>query len=206
MTDNPKIELKILINFTIIIFFALIYSIMRYNVFGNVPISDIPTYVLNKSIAFSMILILPMIFYYHRKQKQPDLNFFKKSLRILAAIHVLLTIGLLSQNYYSKLFIDNKLTLFGNLAVLFGILTFVYTVFNKYEFSNLLIYMLIALHLVFIGIKGWFDVTKWNGYMPPITIICFTIILVLILLSLVKYCKGDSKLNTHVANSGNIKD
>gem|GEM_PF-5251580 len=46
---------------------------------------------------------------------------------------------------------------------------------------NYLIFLvLISLHLIFLGVKVWFDVEKWLGYMPPISLLCFLIIIVII--------------------------
>ena len=166
--------------------FALFYSIMRYNVFGNVPLTDIPLFIVNKAIAFSMIIILAIAFvkYYYKKKDECKsyLNIFK----FFSIIHVLISIALLSQNYYPKLFLENKLTVFGGLAVLFGILSITYLTNKKYRIENLLIYSLLAVHLSFLGFKGWFNIEKWNGMMPPITLICFIILVTLFVFSALK--------------------
>ena len=166
--------------------FALFYSIVRYNVFGNMPLSDIPLFIANKAIAFSMIIILMIAFVKYNSKNKDECVLYIDVFKIFSVIHVLITISLLSQNYYPKLFSDNKLTLFGSLAILAGILSFTYMINKKFIIKLILLYSLVAVHVLFLGVKGWFAVEKWNGMMPPITLICFILIILLFILSVIK--------------------
>lgn len=165
---------------------TLLYAILRYNIFGTIPLTDIPTLIVNKAIAFSMIIILLRAFISRIKNRYESFYSLVRVFKIFAIIHVLISVSLFSCQYYPKLFIDEKLSLYGNLAVLLGVLTFVYTVNKRYRIQNLVVFALAALHLFFIGAKTWLDVSKWYGMMPPITLICFLILITLILLSVLK--------------------
>ena len=170
---------------SIYILITLLYAIIRYNIFGGVPFHDIPTYILNKSISFTMILLLATIIYKQIKGYKDEVLELIRSFKILTFIHILLSLSLLSKTYYSRLFTDEGLNLFGNLTILFGILALTYMYFVKTKFNYLLFLVFIALHLVFLGVKVWFNVDKWLGYMPPISLICF--LTVAFLAILVKY-------------------
>lgn len=168
----------------IITFIAtLLYSIFRYNIFGNVPFTDIPTVIVNKAISFSMMIILLLaslnLFY----NKSDDYSGYLKTFKMFTIIHVLISISLLSQNYYQKLFTNERLTLFGNISTLAGVLSFTYMLNKRKEVVNLVVYSLIAIHLFCIGFEGWFNIEKWNGMMPPITLICFLILIVIVVLT-----------------------
>ncbi len=181
---------------TIVFVLAFSYSIIRYNVFGIVPIADIPTLIINKAIAFSIIIMLLLGSISVINKKSDDYSEYLDLIKTFAIIHVLLSITLLSQNYYPKLFANEKLTLFANITVLFGVLSFTYMINNRYRIKSLIIYSLIAIHIFCLGFKGWFEIEKWNGMMPPITLICFLIMIVLIVLSI---------LNKNILYSDNLK-
>lgn len=165
---------------------TFLYATIRYNVFGTTPFADIPTFILNKSISFTMIIMLAMILYKQFKSKKEDVDFLIKAFKIFTFIHVLLSLTLLSQNYYPRFFVDGRLTLFGNLSMLFGIIALTYIFFAKAKFNQLLFFVLIAIHLFFMGFVVWFDVNKWLGSMPPITLLCFLILIVLIIFTFFK--------------------
>lgn len=161
----------------------MVYSVLRYNIFGNVPLIDIPSFIFNKSISFTIIAMLPIVYYSNKNGQRDNNGGLINALKAFVLIHVLLSVSLLSQSYYSKLFWDNKLTLSGNFAILSGILAFVYAVYLK-KTGDYIFYFLLSVHLFSLGYKGWVEPEKWNGMMPPITLICFLIVLVLIFLKL----------------------
>lgn len=188
MIENltKKQKTTIIRNITIVFATTMLYALLRYNIFGPVPLADIPTLITNKAIAFSMILILLIAFVGSTKGRQEIYCAYLKLFKILAITHVLFSIILLSQQYFPKLLIYGRFSLFGNLAMLFGVLTFVFLFHNKSRLPIVVAYVLAALHLFFIGVKGWLDVLKWNAMMPPITLLCFLLLIVLIIFSMKK--------------------
>lgn len=174
----------------LIFLFTTIYSILKYNILDDVPFSEIPTFILNKSVAFALIIIMLAICYCKVTKRKAEFETFLKTLNPLVIIHVLLSVSLLSQEYYPKLFYEHKLTLLGNLSVMFGVLTVAYIFYSKQKPKNMVIYLLVSFHLFFIGINGWFDISKWNNLMPPITLICFLIIVLMIMMNLRQIIKG----------------
>lgn len=170
-------------NVSIAFILTLLYSILRYNIFGNVPVADIPTLIVNKAIAFSTTIILLFAFLNRAYKKADDSCSYMDVFTVFAIIHILISVSLLSQNYYPKLFANAKLTLFGNVAVLAGILSFTCAINKSRRVGGLPLYSLISAHLFFIGVKGWFDIEKWNGMLPPITLFCFVILIALVVLA-----------------------
>ncbi len=163
----------------ILIFVATaIYATVRYNVFGNFPWTDWPMFIVNKAISFTMTVLLfyATMNYYSTKTDlfEKWLSFIKK----LSTLHILLSLVLLSQQYYPKILEQNKFSFFGNMMLLsgsFAALLLFSKLWKKYFFIFILI---LSLHLFFLGIKGWLKPETWYGSMPPITLICFILIMI----------------------------
>jgi len=68
--------------------------------------------------------------------------------------------------------------------MLFGVLAVLCYLFKGSKTTILIFCLFIIFHLVFIGYKGWFVIEKWNGTMPPITLICTLLLLVIIILAI----------------------
>ncbi len=172
---------------TLIIFItAFLYSVIRYNIVGPVPIAEIPLFIMNKAISFSMVIIFA---FSARSYFKSAIQEFINSMSILkgfALIHILISISLLSQQYYPKFFTNDKLSLFGNLTIFFGIISVVYILNKSIKIKNWLFFLMITFHLFFMGIKGWLSVDKWHGMMPPISLISFIISTSLIFIYLFK--------------------
>jgi len=114
---------------------------------------------------------------------------------ILTSIHVFLSFKLLGPEHYQKFYLEGELNLFGYFTLFFGIIAFIELLIlisdNKlptetgkfkisYKFKKLigrLIPIFIAGHLFSMGIIGWVSPNKWHGYLIPISLIGFVIIL-----------------------------
>jgi len=163
-------------NIVLIFIGTFFYAFFRYNIAGEIPMSDIPTLIVNKAIAFSMIVILGFFIF---SKKQTHISNYRSVFKAFAVLHVVLSTSLLSQEYFPKLFFEEKLTIWANFAVLAGGVTFAYLVNRKIPVNNMLLFALVLLHLAFIGAIGWFDVWSWNGGLPPISLLCFLILAIM---------------------------
>lgn len=175
-----KTRNKILLTFV----FTLVYAIIRYNLMGNVPFTDIPAFILNKAISFSLIVLLLLIVIGKNSSGKDDIKLLIKFFNFFLVCHILLSTGLLTQAYYPKLFTEGKFNLLGNLAILSGVVGVGYIFVAGKDIKNSLIAILAASHLFFIGAKGWLTVDKWHGFMPPITLLCFILSIVVLVYSL----------------------
>ena len=180
-------------NCIIVIVLTLLYSILRYNVFGNVPPSNMPTLIINKGISFSLIVFLLLACVSRINNKVAEHKIYMQFTKTFIIIHVLLSLSILSEKYFPKLFENTKLTIAGSASVLFGVLALMSYLFRRNKKTILVFYLLIILHLLFIGYKGWFDIGKWNGMMPPITLICTLLLIVTMLLVVYSNRKQNSE-------------
>jgi len=172
--------------FKIIIIFILsfAYSFLRYNIFGNVPFYEIPTVIINKSISFSSIFILLLSSFSLIKNKNEEYNFYINIFKITVYIHIFLSLAIFSQPYFPKIFIENKLNFLGNMLVLSGVLSIGIISSKQFKFSIIYLFFFFLFHVYVLGYQVWLTPDKWNGLMPPITLISFVLIMTNLLIIL----------------------
>ena len=185
----------------VITFVSISYAIIRYNIIGDVAWKDLPFFVLNKGIALSSLVLLTINFslgpLQHMGIKIPD-NWLqsRRSMGIagflFALIHVFMSLSILTPKYYSVFFVEEgTLSLRGGLSLLGGILSFIFLWIYNISFKPVLkqdekiikiitsrkylVYgmLLTGIHLFFMGYTGWTTVDKWQGGLPPISLISF---------------------------------
>jgi len=179
------------------------YAVLRYNILGEVPWKDLPLYVLNKGISLSSLILLSINFSLS-PLKNIGINISDKWLNtrksmgiagfLFAFLHIFMSISILNPKYYSVFFIDDgTLSIQGGLSLLGGILSFVFLWVYNTSFSSrlkedkrviaiitsrrFLIYAFFftGIHLFFMGYKGWGNISAWQGGLPPISLISFSI-------------------------------
>jgi len=179
---------------SIVAFFSLSYAILRYNIFGPVPWKDLPLYILNKAISFTAIILFTINSFakYINKSKNIDNKVDHKKIEStifsLILIHLLISLMLFNPEVYPKFFEENKTVNFsGGFSMLAAIVAFIF--FTKLKlFSNIfnnslkapnyfpfIFWLLILLHLFFMGYQSWFTPDKWYGGLPPISLLSFVI-------------------------------
>jgi DMSO/TMAO reductase YedYZ heme-binding membrane subunit len=110
---------------------------------------------------------------------------------IFVFIHMVMSFLLFSPAYYSKFFEDSgRMTLNSSLSMLFGVLAFIVLWFYNLSFYKqgkdkeitriiksrnflLLVMPFTALHLFFMGYKGWGNPSGWHAGIPPISLVAF---------------------------------
>ena len=186
---------------TIALIFGLAYAVLRYHVVGPVPWKDFPFFILNKGISLSAFVLLTLNFglgpLNNLGVKIPEgwLN-ARKSLGmtgfLLVLIHALMSFLLFTPAVYAKFFeTDGSLTLLAGLSMLGGVLAFVVLWAYNLSFQTflredqayirfitsrkfLLTAMLLgAVHLFFMGYKGWLNPSDWHGGLPPVSLVAF---------------------------------
>lgn len=172
----------------IVVLLTSAYAIIRYNVFGNIPWNQLPLFILNKALSFSGLILLTLN---PLNKLFPKLINSKQTFRntgfVFIFIHILLSLILMSPINFSNLYSESGLfTAFGGISLTSGIIAFtillIYIFFrdNKYfeivfhTRGIMLLFMLLPLiHLFFLGYDGWTTPQKWQGGMPPITLLSF---------------------------------
>ncbi len=213
MKDKKQIEIKsgwkpAIIIFFIVFLILFIYAIVRYNVFRGVSVSNIPLYISNKALAVASVVLIglsfllgPLAKFWPRTFAQK--LYLRKYLGLfgfgIAAVHGIISLLIFNPSYYSRFFIEGKLTLAGELSMLFGILAlFIFSIVaisslpslentmdkKKWLFIQRLGYLaffLVMLHVVSMGYKGWLTPSEWPGKLLPMSLITFIIIALVLL-------------------------
>ena len=176
--------------YVILIFlFTLIYSIVRYNIFKDVPWTDLPLYVMNKAVSFAAIIYITTYLILEKKDHHELGTKIRKYATNLVFIHLTISLIILTPSYYQKFFDGEKFNLIGQLSLLVGVVALGLmnslrftkklrskasaSFFRKYGTELLL--LLISMQLFIMGYKGWFTPCEWPGGLPPITLLAFIV-------------------------------
>jgi len=157
-----------------------IYAILRYHIFGPVLIKDLFLFTFNKIFIFSAVIFMVFSVLSSKKEER---KIFARWVILLLSMHILSSIVLLKPYYFSDFFTKGKgFSIKANLVLLGGIVgAALMFLKNKNLFPkniyNYLLFIFLSLHLISMGIKGWLKPLSWYGYMPPITLVSFFLIL-----------------------------
>ncbi len=181
---------------------AIGYSVLRYHIVGPVPWKDFPMFILNKGLCLAGFILLtfnftlgplnslgvPISHGWLESRKALGMTGF-----LLVLIHALMSFMLFSPASYGKFFAEyGSLTLLAGLAMLFGVLAFVFLWGYNLSFQTflredmafirfitsrkVLLFALVlgGLHLFFMGYEGWLKPAGWHGGLPPISLVAFS--------------------------------
>lgn len=175
---------------------SLAYAVVRYHVAGNVSWSHFPLFILNKATSLAAVIfvassyLVRKIFRWHQRDPHLQLvviKFCGLAGFSLAAIHVLMSFGLLTPAYFAKFFeVDGRLNLSGEAGISVGALALwalampgITTLpmmpkalggfrWKRSQRMGYLSLSLVFAHMVCFGITGWFSPQKWPWNLPPI--------------------------------------
>jgi len=184
----------------VVLLLSLLYSVIRYHIAGGVPWEELPFFIMNKAISLNGIILLIITFSVN-PLKNMGTGISNKWLRARKAlgmagfisifIHMVMSLMLFSPAYYGKFFTDTgRMTLNASLSMLMGVLAFIVLWFYNMSFYKsgkdkeinrviksrgflLAVMPLTALHLFFMGYKGWMNVAGWHMGIPPISLVAF---------------------------------
>ena len=163
-----------------------LYAVLRYNVFGGVPWSSLPVFVLNKSISLSSLCLLAAAYVYRDKHQARDAGVIGFTLMLL---HVVLSLAILNRTYYPKLFAGDRLSLAGEICIVAGSIAAVLLMrpftatlpgmrtelgdsrWLRWQRTGYAALALVALHCTMLGAGGWITPSTWPGGLPPISMI-----------------------------------
>ncbi len=150
------------------------YAVLRYNVFKGVDWSQVPLYVLNKSVAWSSIVLFALAARHAVKTRgelAPNPRFVEGS--ALASLHVLMSLMLLAPANYPDFFdASARFKLTAGIAMLCGLLgTLSAAGARRATGSALLLSIAVFSHTTLLGAANWLTPAKWPGYMIPITLL-----------------------------------
>jgi uncharacterized membrane protein YfcA len=169
----------------VVLLSTTIYAVVRYCGFGGVSLIHVPVYVLNKAISMAAAVSLLMAAMSVVRSRRETAVFWSKACTNLAFIHVLLSLSILSKGYFDKFFDNGKMSLTGEATVFFGAMA-AYCIWRlntrgmkpaEWRTTTAAMYALVAGHLFVMGYDGWLQVQKWNGGLPPITLLSFLFVI-----------------------------
>lgn len=179
------------------------YATIRYVLFKNIPISEFPMYILNKSISWAAVCFISFSYIISTLNKL-NVNISKFLLEsrkfygllgfALSVIHVFISIIYLNPNYYEKFYNNlNILTTQHQISLLFGIIALVIltgTFLNSYKSEEekktenwrkkqnigYLALISVFIHLAVMGFEGWLNLKSWPNGLPPITLLAAIVV------------------------------
>jgi hypothetical protein len=166
------------------------YSVVRYVIFKGVSVEQIPVYITNKAISWTGLILLGLapLIEVHRRRTIGQAGF------LLVLLHVVLSLMIFDPTYFAKFYReDGYLHWQAEVSMLAGALgtvllfkLFVHVGENSDHNGSLipglgrLVLILTGVHVGLMGYQGWTDLSHWPGSMPPITLLSFLTVLVLL--------------------------
>ena len=181
------------------------YAVLRYALVGPVPFSQLPVYLLNKSIAWSALILVcialstgsmsrisPRLFAGWVSQRK----FIGLSGFMLATVHVVMSLSILTPSYYPSFFDGQSSTfnLLGGLTIQSGVVSWMLlstlmlvsipsvqqSISRQYWLhwqrgAGLGAALLGGGHVLY-GFAGWWTPQTWHGGLPPITLLSFLLV------------------------------
>lgn len=157
------------------------YAIVRYNLFGDVPIRQIPLYVVNKGAALSSLVLLGLSLLVNDRDTRKGLG---RAGFLLLGAHLVISTVILTPAYFGKYYRDDgtfSANIEAGLAVgVAGTLCAAYLMLAAPQNGNAkslrrgvgrLVLAATAIHTALLGYPVWIDVQSWPGYLPPITLL-----------------------------------
>jgi len=185
---------------------SLVYSIVRYHLAGDVAWAHFPLSIFNTATSPAAIVfvacsyLIGKIIHWHDEDRALRLvvvKFCGLMGFFMAGVHAFLSLCLLTPAYYGKYFNpDGRLNLQGELALVVGVLGLFFLMapaittlpmmpkalggqrWKRNQRLGYLALILIGVHLISLGIKGWLAPQGWSGGLPPISLLAFLALLV----------------------------
>jgi len=195
--SSIKSKNKVFALVTITAIFSLCYAILRYNIFGSIPWKDLPFFIMNKAISLTAIILFAISNSLTFQDKNVKISQewldICKSIGItsffLIITHVLMSFLLFKPEIFPNFFEeDGMISLIGGLSMTAGIISFVLlwginlnarankeinVLLNSVPTVLNVAIVFVAIHLFFMGYQGWLTPSKWQGGLPPISLISF---------------------------------
>ena len=192
--------------FMVIFGASLIYAIIRYHLVGDVAWKHFPLFIVNKVTSLAAVAFVAISYLVGKIIRRHDDNRALRLVVIkfcglmgffLAAAHTLFSMCLLTPAYFAKYFdVSGRLNLQGEVALLAGVIALFFLLsptimtlpmmpkavggwrWKRGQRMGYLALILVLVHLVALGMKGWLAPKGWTGGLPPISLIAALIVLV----------------------------
>lgn len=185
---------------------SVVYAILRYHIAGDVEWSHFPLFIFNKATALAAVFfvgasyLIGKVIRWHDHDKALRLVVIKFCGLMgffLAGIHAFFSVFLLTPPYFAKYFLeDGKLNWQGEIGMAVGVVALfmlsspAITTLpmmpkalggQRWKRSQRMGYaalILVVVHLVVLGFKGWMAPKGWTAGLPPVSLIAVVAALV----------------------------
>jgi DMSO/TMAO reductase YedYZ heme-binding membrane subunit len=185
---------------------SLAYAITRYYLAGDVAWRHFPLFILNKVTSLAAVgfvacsYLIGKIIRWHDHDKALRLVVIKFCGLVgffLAAVHAFMSVLLLTPAYFAKYFdAGGRLNLQGELGMSVGIVALFFLMspaittlpmmpkalggwrWKRTQRMGYLALILVMVHLLALGLKGWLTPGKWPAGLVPISLVAFVVALV----------------------------
>ena len=182
------------------------YAVVRYHIAGDVAWRHFPAFILDKATSLAAVFFIGASYlvgktirwYDHDKRLRLVVIKFCGLMGFsLAAIHAVLALSIWTPAYFAKYFDDvGRLNLQGELAMASGVVALFFLSspaittlpmmpkalggqrWKRAQRMGYVALVLVVVHLVALGLKGWLKPGSWPAYMPSISLIAFVAALV----------------------------
>ncbi len=183
---------------------ATFYAAVRYHIFGGVAYGHFPLFIANKALSLASVFLFAASFLVRRltnkgrahSSSARDLaRTFGQTAFLLAAVHSLFSLLLLSPEYYPKFYLESgRFNLTGELSLALGVISFwcfcpaAIGSFLRSDPADqaekwktrqkwgCLGFVLTGFHVLTMGWEGWLHPGHWHGGLPPISLVAFLVI------------------------------
>jgi len=192
--------------FMVIFGFALAYAVIRYHLAGDVAWRHFPLFILNKATSLAAVLfvacsyLIGKIIRWHDHDKPLRLVVIKFCGLMgffLAAVHAFFSLCLWSPANYGKYFdAVGRINLQGEIAMAAGVVALFFLLapaittlpgmpkaiggwrWKRNQRAGYISLLLVVVHLVALGLKGWLAPKGWHGGIPPVSLVAVVAALV----------------------------
>ena len=186
---------------------SIVYAITRYHFFKGVHVQQFFPEILNKGLSLAAILLISLSLSVGPLSRQFPDKFNSLLLRkrlfglwgfVFAFIHSMVSIHFYKPDHYPKFFSLEHLNVLGKFVLYFGVVSLILLsiafmvsfpkninvrpiIFQRSQFIGFVGLIIGGAHVIPIGAQGWFHPYSWPGYLIPITLISFIVVLITII-------------------------
>jgi DMSO/TMAO reductase YedYZ heme-binding membrane subunit len=180
---------------------SVLYAIARYHLTGDVEWRQFPVFILNKATSLAAVIFVAASYLVGKTIRWYDddkrlrlvvIKFCGLMGFSLAGIHAVLSLTIWTPAYFAKYFDEaGQLNLQGSLGMATGVVALFFLTspaistlpmmpkalggkrWKRAQRMGYASLILVAVHLVALGFKGWLNPQSWPAWMPSISLLAF---------------------------------
>ncbi len=185
---------------------SVLYAVIRYHIAGDVEWRHFPAFILNKATSLAAVIFVAGSYLVGKTIRWYDddkrlrlvvIKFCGLMGFSLAAIHAVLALSIWNPAYFSKYFDEaGRLNLQGELGMAAGVVALFFLSspaittlpmmpkalggkrWKRAQRMGYVALILVVVHLVALGLKGWLKPQEWPAYLPSISLVALVAALV----------------------------